>query len=150
MRAGTTLVLKMASNTSQESEEQWIEQGYLSSSSDEDDDVSLATDDGQEHPPEKILAEYPGKLGFIWYLVKWKDCPVLRSSWEAESIFRYKYWLYTDWTEEKNRQRKGESKAFDIEEFNTRVLEVEEKERQKRRLRRLKRKIERVVEIVTA
>jgi hypothetical protein len=138
----------MAFNTSQNSQEDiWLSD---TSSEDSASVLSNETDDGAGHPPEKILAEYPGKLGLTWYLVKWKDCAILRSSWENDSIFRYRNWLYRDWIEEKEAQKRGQSSKLDIDRFNRRVEEVEKKEKQRRRLRRLKRKVEKVVEIVTA
>ena len=121
------------------------------SDSDFDDADSLAsieTDDGSDHPPEKILAQWVSKNGFVWFLVKWQDCPVLRSSWEGSAIFESHPTLLKEWLLEKQKQTEGESKPLDIVAFNKAVLDVEVAERQRRTLRRLKRKIDRVLSIV--
>jgi hypothetical protein len=122
--------------------------------SDFDDRESLAsieTDDGQDHPPEKIIAEVTSNQnGFTWYLVQWKDCPVIRSSWEGGETFNSCKWLLEDWAKEKEKQERGESTPLDIAAFNKKVLEVELAERQRRVLRRLKRSVHRVLSIVSA
>lgn len=118
----------------------------------EDDNESLAsleTDDGQDHPPEKILAQLTSKNGFVWYLVKWQDCPVLRSSWEGVSLFTTCPEILDNWQIERKSQAEGKSKALDIAAFNNAVSELETAERQRRILRRLKRKVNRVISIVT-
>ncbi len=118
----------------------------------EDDNESLAsleTDDGQDHPPEKILAEITSKNGFVWYLVKWQDCPILRSSWESVALDSFP-WILEEWEREKQRQREGKSKPLDIADFNKRVLDVEVAERQRRIVRRLKRKVKRLLDIAAA
>ncbi|KAE8444674.1 hypothetical protein EG329_014331 [Mollisiaceae sp. DMI_Dod_QoI] len=118
----------------------------------EDDNESLAsleTDDGEDHPPEKILAQLTSKNGFVWYLVKWRDCPVLRSSWEGEGLFTSCPEIFEQWQIERKRQAEGKSKPLDIAAFNGAVLELETAERQRRILRRLKRKVNRVLSIVT-
>ena len=126
---------------------------YLEEHSDldlEDDDsiASNETDDGQDHPPEKILAQSASKNGFIWYLVKWQDCPVLRSSWEGGELFTSCPWILDDWLVGRRKQTEGKTKPLDIAAFNKAVLDVEVAERQRRTLRRLKRKISRVLSIV--
>ena len=116
---------------------------------DSDDAESLAsidTDDGREHPPEKILAAQ-SHGDHTWYLVKWRNCPVLRSSWEGIGLLSSFTFLIKEWEIEKIRQRNGESKPLDIEEFNKAVLEVELLERQRRNLRRLKRAVRRAISI---
>lgn len=118
----------------------------------EDDNESLAsleTDDGQDHPPEKILAQLESKNGFVWYLVKWQDCPVLRSSWEGRGTFKDYQEILDNWQTELQRQAEGESQPLDIKAFNQAVLDLERAERQRRILRRLKRKVTRVLSIVT-
>lgn len=120
--------------------------------SDFDDRESLAsieTDDGQDHAPEKILAEITSRNGFTWYLVQWKDCPVIRSSWEGRETFDNSQWLLEDWVKEKEKQKKGESTPLDVAAFNKKVLEVELAERQRRVLRRLRRSVNRVLSIVS-
>lgn len=115
---------------------------------DEESIASLETDDGQEHPPEKILAELVSNNGFTWYLVKWKDCPALRSSWEGLDLFQHHPWMLDNWLIEKQKQAEGKSKPLDIEAFNKAVLDVEVAERQRRTLRRLKRRVNRVLSII--
>ena len=117
----------------------------------QDDDESLAsleTDDGVEHDPEKVLAELTAKNGNIWFLVKWQDCPVLRSSWEGKESLDSCPWIWDAWLIEKQRQAEGKSKPLDIGAFNKAVLDLEVAESQRRTLRRLKRKINRVLSIV--
>jgi hypothetical protein len=123
----------------------------LAVENDSDDTESLAsidTDDGQDHPPEKILAAQSHN-GFTWYLVKWQDCPIIRSSWEGISALTDFAFLFEEWEIEKTKQRNGISKPLDIVSFNTAVLEVELLERQRRNLRRLKRVVRRAISIVT-
>jgi hypothetical protein len=128
---------------------------YLEEHSDadlEDDNESLAsleTDDGVDHPPEKIIAEITARNGNIWYLVKWTDCPVLRSSWEGKELFNDYPWVWDAWLIEKQKQAEGKSKPLDIAAFNKAVLDLEVAESQRRTLRRLKRKFNRVLSIVT-
>jgi hypothetical protein len=117
--------------------------------SDADSLASIETDDGQDHLPEKILAEFEAKEGQIWYLVSWTGCPVLRSSWEGYDIFKEYPHLFEAWALEKKSQSEGESQPFDIAAFNKAVFRLEEAERERRRLRRLKRKIQRVLSIVS-
>jgi hypothetical protein len=126
---------------------------------DDDDDEGIAdadsiasneTDDGVFHLPERILAELHSKNGFVWYLVKWRDCPVIRSSWEGDISWEKYPGIFDDWEVEKRRQERGESKPLDITAFNNAVLRVEVAERQRRILRRLKRRVNRVISIVSA
>jgi hypothetical protein len=127
---------------------------YLEEYSDadlEDDNESLAsleTDDGEDHPPEKIIAELTAKNGNIWYLVKWTDCPLLRSSWEGKELFNDCPWIWDAWLIEKQKQAEGKSKPLDIAAFNKAVLDLEVAESQRRTLRRLRRKVNRVLSIV--
>jgi hypothetical protein len=125
----------------------------LISDGDSDDAESLAsneTDDGEVHVPEKIIAELQSKNGTCWYLVKWQDCPVLRSSWELQISSGDYPNIFADWEVEKQKQKSGESKPLDLVSFTQAVLQVEEAERQRRTLRRLKRKVHRVLSIVDA
>jgi hypothetical protein len=111
--------------------------------------ASIETDDGEEHPAEKIIAEVTSKNGFIWYLVKWQDCPVVRSSWESRDSFANYPWMLDDWLVEKHKQDKGKSTPLDVAAFNRAVLQVELAERQRRILRRLKRSIKRAISIIS-
>jgi hypothetical protein len=123
---------------------------------DSDDDLSdaeslasLQTDDGVDHPPHKILAEISHR-NRTWYLVQWKDCPVIRSSWEGPELFDTRKEILEEWGKEKERQKKGESQPLDIAAFNRRLAEVELAENQRRTLRRLKKRVNRVLSIVSA
>jgi hypothetical protein len=114
---------------------------------------SLDTDDGEDHLPEKILAqlETPRHL----YLLKWKDCPVVRSSWEDCNtiqilVDRVAPTLVDDWELEKERQRRGISKPLDLVAFTAAVSAIEKAERQRRVLRRLHSKVNRVLSVVIA
>lgn len=126
---------------------------YSESDSDidiEDDDsvASNETDDGQEHEPDKVLAEFTSRNDYVWYLIKWKDCSLLRSSWEDSGIFTLWPWALDAWLVEKQKHAEGKSHPLNITAFNQAVLEVEKAERQRRLLRRLKRRITRVLSIV--
>jgi hypothetical protein len=115
---------------------------------DEESVASLETDDGEDHPPERILAEVTSKNGLIWYLVKWTNCPILRSSWAGPE--EVEAWLLEDWRIERKKQLDGESKPLDIAAFQKAQLDEELAERKRRILRRLKRKVNRAISIVTA
>ncbi|CZT45633.1 uncharacterized protein RSE6_05958 [Rhynchosporium secalis] len=119
------------------------------SESDGESIASLETDDGQDHPPEKVLAQHISKTGFAFYLIKWQDCPLLRSSWEGKEFFNECPWIWKGWQIELQRQAEGKSQELDILAFNRAVLEIELAERQRRAIRRLKRKVNRVLSIVT-
>ena len=138
---------KMATNNAQ-GYVQYLEDHSDLDLDDEESIASLETDDGQEHPPEKILAELVSKNGFTWYLVKWKDCPALRSSWEGLDLCQNHPWMLDNWLIEKQKQAEGKSKPFDTAAFNKAVLDVEVAERQRRILRRLKRRVNRVISII--
>lgn len=116
---------------------------------DEESVASLETDDGEDHEPESILAEFSTKTGNTWYLVKWQDCPILRSSWEGQELSVPYPAIAEAWHIERQKQREGKSKPFDIPAFERKVLDVELAERRRRVLRRLKRKINRVLSIVS-
>ncbi|CCU81232.1 chromo-domain protein [Blumeria hordei DH14] len=115
------------------------------SESDQDTEslASLETDDGRDHPPEKIIAESISYSGSIHYLVKWKDCDILRSSWEKGCFFEIHPRLLEEWTQEKEKIHRGERKPFDINDFNNQVLEVEKRDKERRILRRNRRKVQR-------
>jgi hypothetical protein len=117
--------------------------------SDSDSLNSLETDDGEEHLPEKIIAEVETSPGTFWYLVKWENCPLLRSSWEGPGAIHGYASLSKNWEAEKQRQKEGKTKPLDISAFSREVERVEDLERTKRKLRRLKRKFKRVLRLVT-
>lgn len=102
-------------------------------------------DDGPDHPIEKILAEFIGKSGHIWYLVKWQDCPLVNSSWECKVAFKEVPWIFDEWSREKQRIAEGKSKEFDIVQFSNLVSDLESKQRLKRELRRYTRVAERAL-----
>lgn len=107
----------------------------------EDDAESLASldsDDANISTIECIIAEFKGKHNHTWYLVKWIDCPAIRSSWECSSLFTDSR-LLDEWQLEKKRQAEGKSQPLDIAKFHQAVLDLELAEKQKRTLRRLKR-----------
>jgi hypothetical protein len=120
---------------------QYAEQYDFNQVDDRESIASLETDDGEDHPPEKIIAETTTKSGHTWYLVKWKDCPVIRSSWEGKELFDDCPEVWVAWLVEKQRQAEGKSKPLDIEAFNKAVRDLEVTETQRRVLRRLRREV---------
>lgn len=118
--------------------------------SDDESLASLETDDGQDHPPERILAQVTGKNNFIWYLVKWQDCPVIRSSWEGKELFSSCPWVLDAWFVEQQRQAEGLSKPLDKRAFDKAVFDAEVATQRRRVLRRFKRRFNRVLSIVAA
>lgn len=127
----------------------------LDSETDGESLASLETDDGQDHKPEKILAQqdlqsnHPNETTFsTWYLVKWEDCPVLRSSWESGDLFTTYPYLLEDWVLEKQEQAVGKKKELDLKAFELAVLELEIVERKRRKLRRFRRRLMRMLSSV--
>jgi hypothetical protein len=118
---------------------------------DSDSDESLASleSDSEEHPPEKILFEIEARNQHIWYLVKWKDCPLLRSSWEGKDCFEQYPGILEDWVIEKERQKERKSQPFDLDAFKKACSDQEAAERQRRVLRRLRRKANRILSIIS-
>ena len=120
-----------------------------------DDDMdsiaSLESDDGEFHPVECILTEIRDRHR-IWYLVKWENCPLVRSSWEKSTsdTFTDRPDLINTWKALKKRQDEGKSKPFDLRTFERAYREVEKLERQRRILRRLKRHVKGHIAVVTA
>lgn len=110
---------------------------------------SLDTDDGQDHLPEKILTEYIHDNGNIWYLIKWDDCEILRSSWEGRDIVEKYPYLSEAYRIVKDKEKSGQVQPFNISAFNNALFWLEESERQKRVMRRLKHKIQRVLAVVS-
>jgi hypothetical protein len=122
---------------------------YSSSDPDSTTESSSSEDGEYPHSPERILAEHIDIKNKTWFLVKWKDCPVIRSSWERPSLFlRIKrVAIINEWLLEKQRQSQGLSTPFDLTTFDSLVLKAEALERGRRRLRRLKNRIEKNIEI---
>ncbi|KAF7942791.1 uncharacterized protein EAE97_006245 [Botrytis byssoidea] len=121
-----------------------------SESEDSNSAESLASleSDTEERPPEKILTEIVGKNNHIWYLVKWKDCPLLRSSWEGESCFENYPWVFDRWLVNKQGQKEGKIQPFDLQAFDQACKDLDLAERQRRILRRFRRKAKRLLSIV--
>lgn len=128
---------------------EYLDDDIYADQSDDESLASLETDDGQDHPPEKVLAQITGKNGFHWYLVKWQDCPVIRSSWEGGELFRNHPDILEAWKAERKRQVEGLSKPLDLAAFDQTVVDAEVAHSQRRVLRRLRRKFNRVLSIVT-
>ena len=143
------LVLTMATETESPTSRDYLEEDDLL---DFDDAESLASleDDEEYHPPEAIIAEFTGSNGHVWFLVKWQDCPLVRSSWECGAILEDHPLILTNWLAEKQNQTEGKSKPFDLSAFNKIVLEVETAERQRRILRRLKRRVKGVLAAISS
>jgi len=117
---------------------------------DSDSDESLASleSDSEEHPPEKILFEIVERNQHVWYLVKWEDCPLLRSGWEGKDCFEQHPGILEEWLIEKERQKEGKSQPFDLDAFEKACRHQEAAERQRRVLRRLRRKANRILSII--
>lgn len=110
--------------------------------------ASLESDLEEDSTPEKILTEIVGLNNRIWYLVKWKDCPLLRSSWEGETCFENCPWVFDQWLIEKQSQKEGKTRPFDVKGFNQACKELELAERERRNLRRFRRKVKQILSIV--
>jgi hypothetical protein len=117
---------------------------------DDDDSESLASAESEdvEYPVERIIAEFVGKNGHVWFLVKWLHCPLVRSSWECGAIFFDIPWVLDEWKVEKQRQAEGKSQPLDIAAFNKAVLDVEVAERQRRRLKSFKKQAQNILKAV--
>jgi hypothetical protein len=137
----------MADNNPQQFVE-YLEDDIYEEPSDEESLASLETDDGQDHPPERILAQLKGKTGPNWYLVKWKDCPVIRSSWESADLFESCPWILDAWLIERQRQAEGLTQPLDLVAFDKAVFDAEVAHTRRRILRRLRRRFNRVLSIV--
>lgn len=136
---------------------EWSDAAYIESEDDADADAesiaSLASSN-TERSVEGILAEANHKSKnddpdcHRFYLVKWTDSPVLRSSWEHASFLVDYQDVLQEWQAEKKRQQEGKSVPFDCEAFNKSIEEQEFRDRARRRLRRFKRHIQRILSIV--
>lgn len=118
---------------------------------DEGDAESIASleSDHIDYPVERVIAEYTADNGHKWFLCKWENSPLVRSSWECSAIFEGNTKLLSDWKLEKKNQEEGKSKPFDIVEFNRTLDEIEAAERQRRTVRRLRRQVKGVLTAVT-
>jgi hypothetical protein len=126
----------------------YVQDDIYENSGDDESLASLETDDGQDHFPERILAQVKGKNGFVWYLVKWQDCPVIRSSWEGVHQFDSCPRILDTWFKEHLLQETGKSTPLDLVAFDKAVREEEAARSRRRVLRRVRRKLKRVLSIV--
>lgn len=115
----------------------------------EDDDTdSIISLEEQEYPIEKIIAEITCKNKHTWYLVKWHNSPLHRSSWECDTSIPQ--WVLDEWSNEKQRQAEGKSKPVDLKAFENHVKQVEEAQKSIRRLKHFKKQAEKLVSNITA
>ncbi|KAG9228782.1 hypothetical protein BJ875DRAFT_525467 [Amylocarpus encephaloides] len=124
----------------------YLEDDIYESTNDVESIASRESDDNQDHSAERVLAQVKGRTG-TWYLVKWKDCPVIRSSWEGEDIFENYPWVLDAWYIEQQRQAEGLSKPLDLVAFDEAVFDADVAQSRRRALRRLKRRLNRVLSI---
>jgi hypothetical protein len=117
---------------------------------DDSDSLSSLDSDGSDYPIERILAEFKGKNGHTWFLVKWQYCPLVRSSWECSTIFFETPWILDQWKVEKQLQAEGKSEPLDIAAFNKVVNDVEVAERQRRRLKSFRKQAQSILRAITA
>jgi hypothetical protein len=136
------LVLKMAAAIQNQ------DYDYFEVDDDTDSQASTESED-VEYPVERIIAEFTGKNGHVWFLVKWLNCPLVRSSWECGAIFFDIPWVLDEWKIEKQKQAEGKSQPLDILAFNKAVLEVDIAERQRRRLRSFRKQAQSILKAVT-
>ncbi|KAL9116512.1 MAG: hypothetical protein Q9187_006963, partial [Circinaria calcarea] len=109
----------------------------------DDDSISLnstvPSEPREEYPLERVLAERE-KDGNKEYLVKWKDYPDERCTWEAEENFNNDNTI-PEWERQKMLIKRGVEKAYDVEALELKVKRwIEETDRRKsrRRSKRLK------------
>ncbi|KAA8573770.1 hypothetical protein MFRU_001g03070 [Monilinia fructicola] len=110
--------------------------------------LEIGFEDWEEASPEKILTEIVAKNDHSWYLVKWKDCPLLRSSWEGKSCFEKCPWILEQWLVDKQNQKEGKARPFDVQGFDQACRDLELAERQRINLRRFRRKVKEILSIV--
>ena len=109
----------------------------------DDDSISLnstlQSEPREEYPLERVLAERK-KDGNKEYLVKWKDYPDERCTWEAEENFNNDNTI-PEWERQKTLIRRGIEKPYNVEALELKVKRwIEETDRRKsrRRAKRLK------------
>lgn len=140
------LVLMMAANNAV----QIPDFDYFEVDDDSDSQNSTESEDVDVgYPVERIIAEFVGKNGHVWFLVKWQNCPLVRSSWECGAIFFNIPWVLDEWKVEKQKQAEGKSQPLDIAAFNKAVLDVEVAERQRRRLRSFRKQAQSILNAIT-
>jgi hypothetical protein len=136
------LVLKMAANIQNPNHDYFEVE-------DESDSEQSTVSEGVDYPVESILAEVVGKNKHVWYLVKWQNCPLVRSSWECAAFFCDIPEVLEEWNLEKQRQAEGKSKPFDIAAFHKAVLDLEVLERQRRRLRSFRKQAQALIHTIS-
>lgn len=111
--------------------------------------------DEESFAAEKILAERRGGGGYvtrqIQYLIKWKNFPVIRSTWESrEAVLDYHNYsaLSRAYSEAKIQQEKGQIPFFDVDAFTRAVKELEDLEKGRRNIRRWKRQLQGVLQAI--
>lgn len=126
---------------------------------DSEDEESMADSEDGYSDPEKILCQSDqefGRQGHL-FLVKWKNCSILRSSWEWESesfanafddrpqfqnFLKSPHPIRMEWESRKHRIARGEEERFDVHNWHDCVRQEENLRKQRRVLRRWKRKLE--------
>lgn len=88
--------------------------------------------------PEKILAERPATADGPPLLVKWKNVPAVRATWEHCWVLTSNTEINAAWEREKQKQEAGLSRPFDLKAFVTHLNAIDQAEKQRRNLRRLK------------
>lgn len=114
--------------------------------------------------PEKILCEsdqeFPvkGRL----FLVKWKDCSILRSSWEWENVpynqvdqplglfLQLGHPIRDEWEKIKEKQARGEEERFDVVKWRANCEEEDSLRSRRRVLRRWRRKLVEIEQVMQA
>ncbi len=139
-----TLVLNMSTNLQNQ------DYAYFEVDDDSDSQDSAEESEDVDYPVERIIAEFTCRNGHLWYLVKWKNCPLVRSSWECKALFKEIPWVLDEWKVEKQKQLEGKSDPLDLVAFNRACLELEVAQRQRRRLRSFRKQAQTILEAVTA
>lgn len=113
----------------------------VSSDSSDDDSVSLTSTVMSDHlgvyELDAIVAEKRWD-GVLMYLVKWKDYPYSRCTWEVKEQFGDKQTLI-DWDERKMRVSRGLAEAFDLDTWEREMAKVRADTQKRQATRRRKR-----------
>ncbi|KAL8632780.1 hypothetical protein Q9189_001485 [Teloschistes chrysophthalmus] len=117
-------------------------QAFLTSSDSSDDDSVSLTSTVMSEPLgvyelDAIVAEKRWD-GVLMYLVKWKDYPYSRCTWEVKEQFGDKRTLI-DWDERKMRITRGLAEAFDLDTWEREMEQVRADTDKRKALRRRKR-----------
>lgn len=131
---------------------------------DESEASMMDSEDGFSDP-ERILCQsdqdFPGR-GHL-FLVKWKNCSVLRSSWEWENLqnaysdnpdlhyfLKMSHPIRMEWEARKERQARGEEERFDVVKWKANVEEDDGLRQRRRVLRRWKRRLQGIQRVLEA